>query len=85
MTIQECINNLKMAYGMPNKKETKTMAIRSLEAWEKVVEDFENELDYYQNQPAPRNANAKYVQQAIISAYTDAIDTIKKHLQGVEE
>ena len=30
MTVQECIDNLKMAYGMPNKKETKTMAIQLL-------------------------------------------------------
>ena len=46
---------------------------------------FETNIRFKADQPAPRYANAKYVQQAIINSYTDAIDTVKKHLQGVEE
>ena len=74
MTVQECIDNLKMAYGMPNKKETKTMAIRSLEAWEEV----EKEVEEIINRP-----HLNMMEYAL--ALKEIRDIIKKHLGEVTD
>ena len=40
MTISEAISNLKRGKSIPYKHETLAMAIKSLEAWEKVKQDL---------------------------------------------
>ena len=44
MTLKECTENLKMAYGMPNKKETKTMAIQLLNNLESFMRGLWEEI-----------------------------------------
>ena len=44
MKINEAINNLKHGKCIPYKHETLTMAIRSLEAWEKVRKEIDDSI-----------------------------------------
>jgi hypothetical protein len=87
MTREECISNLKFSKCTPHKKATVTMAIKSLEAWDKVIEEIEESKEsvvgrYDVNTPEWERPYAKTMRN---NGRKEALQIIKKHLGEVEE
>ena len=78
MTRQEAIEYLKTfrGYDLPI-QEALNMAIRSLEAWDKIIEFIEDYYDVTWD-------DAYDYDGGIRDACVDIVEEIKKHLKGVE-
>jgi len=76
MTVEQAIKELKK-YSIPCGKyvEAYNMAIKSLEAWDKVIEELEKE--YIED----RSIGVKVYQLGI----SKALDIIEEHLKEIEE
>lgn len=75
MTRKEAINDLKLSlrmWGRKPSKESYEMAIRSIEAWDKVIEDINKSLSVEKD-------------IGIRIGYTIAEKILKDHLQEVEK
>ena len=82
MTREEAIKILKGAIKKPNTKDgylgqAVTMAIRSLEAWDKVTEEITEYLEEYGDTDASGNHSAKWC------AMKEADAVVKKHMNEV--
>jgi hypothetical protein len=81
MKIEEAINNLKHGKCIPYKHETLTMAIRSLEAWDKVDRELKTIMEGDERTFSNRVTEDSQYYEGIYKA----IKVIDKYLMEVGE